>query len=342
MKKRLFVLTAVACVIVASYWSWMTWLPKSNAFTRPNQIDAKIAFVSATAIPVPGRPTRSQSERPDPQEIFEAVEATNVPINLWGQVVDQDGRPLSGVSVKYDYSIEHGNLMGIAWSDQERRVGEAVTHADGLFSIQGLKGHALSIVALEKSGYQFRRKEALIFDFYGSTPSGKFIPDQRKPIVLTMVQKDQMEALIHVKGSLRVRAEGTPERWNLWEGEPDPNGELAVALRREPAVLERPGQAAIWSAELQIIGGGIIEAPWDDDVRRAPEGGDLPTIAYPQTEQKRGVPHRSFYVKTADGKFGRIQVKLDAYSQGATARCSITGDMNPRPGSRNLEPDDEY
>ena len=209
MKKRLFVFTALACIIVASYWSWMTWLPiKSNDFPRPNQVDAKSAFVSATAIPVPVKATRSRSDRPDPQEIFDAVEATNVPINLWGKVVDQDGRPLSEVSVKYDYSIEHGNLLGVAWSDQERRAGEAATDVGGLFSIQGLKGHALTIVTLEKSGYQFRIKGALIFDFYGSTPSGKFIPDQRKPIVLTMVRKDQMEPLIHVKGSLRVARRG--------------------------------------------------------------------------------------------------------------------------------------
>ena len=111
-----------------------------------------------------------------------------------------------------------------------------------------------------------------------------------------------------------------------------------VILRREPAVLQRPGQTAIWSADLQIIGGGIIEAPLDEDVRRAPESGYVPTIAYPKVEQKKGVPYRSFYVKTTDGRFGRLQVQLDAHSQGETARCSITGDMNPRPGSRNLEP----
>jgi hypothetical protein len=204
-----------------------------------------------------------------------------------------------------------------------------------------LKGHDLTILKLEKVGYQFRSKEDMTFDFYGSTASGKFIPEQHRPIVFTIVQKEQMEPLIHIKGSLRVRGEGVPQRWNLWEGEPDPNGELAVTLRREPAVLERPGQAATWSADLEIIGGGIVTAPWDQDVRRAPEGGYLPTIAYPQAEQKPGLPYRSFYVKTADGRFGRIQVKLDAYSQGETVRCSITGDMNPLPGSRNLEPSEE-
>lgn len=248
---------------------------------------------------------------------------------------------MSAVRVEYDYSIEHGNLLGVAWSDQERRTGEVLTNGDGLFSIQELRGHALSLLAFKHPEYQFRSKGAVSFDFYGSTASGKFVSDRHKPVVFTVVRKDRLEPLVHSKGGLRVHGDGTPERWNLWQGEPDPNGELAVVLRREPAVLERPGQAAVWSAELKVIGGGIIEAKPDEDVRRAPETGYLGTIAYPEAQQKQGVPYRSFYVKTVDGKFGRLQVELYARDEGATARCFITCDMNPQPGSRNLEPMEE-
>ncbi len=114
-----------------------------------------------------------------------------------------------------------------------------------------------------------------------------------------------------------------------------------VTFRREPAVLQRPGQAATWSAELQIIGGGIIEAPWDDDVRQAPEAGYVDSLLYPEREQKQGVPYRAFYVKTADGRFGRLQIELDARGEGTTAPCYMESDMNPRAGSRNLEPVEE-
>lgn len=343
MTKRFLALSGVGgLILVASYWFWVTRPPSGRKDTVDRTVaNSKDVFAMATTTPTPAEAARSRSDRANPLKIFEAIEATNVPIQLWGKVVDQDSLPLGGVNVKYDYTIEHGNLSGVAWSDQEVRTGEAVTDKDGLFSVQGLKGHELTIVGLEKAEYQFRSKGDMTFDFYGSTASGKFVPDRQRPIVLTMAHKDQMEPLIHVKGSLRVHGEGTPERWNLWQGEPDPNGELSVTLRREPAVLERPGQAATWSADLQIIGGGIVEAPWDEDVRRAPESGYVPIVAYPKVEQKQGVPHRSFYVKTADGRFGRLQVQLDAYSQGETARCSISGDMNPRPGSRNLEPTDD-
>jgi hypothetical protein len=328
--------------IVASSWLWTTWTPaKSTVAPLSDQIEGKTAVRTVTDRPISAQTTRPLSDRQDPLKIFEAIEGTNVTINFWGKVVDQDSHALGAVTIKYGYLIEHGNMLGVAWSDEEQRTGEVVTDGDGLFSIQGLKGHYLTIESIARPGYLYREKRALIYNFYGSTSSGKFVPDEHRPIVLTMVEKVRMEPLVHVKGSLRVRGDGTPQRWSLWQGELDPNGEFAVTLRRDPLVLERPGQAATWSADLQIIGGGVIEAPPDEEVRRAPESGYVETVAYPKLEQKEGVPYRSFYVKTADGKFGRIQVELDPYSQGETARCAIEGDMNPRPGSRNLEPAEE-
>jgi len=229
---------------------------------------------------------RPTPNRADPQKILEAVEASNVPIEFWGKVVDQDDKPLDEVRIEYDYAIEHGNLLGVAWSDQERRTGKALTDRDGLFSIRGLKGHRLSILSLNKESYQFRSKEVLIFDFYGSNPSGKFIPNQQKPVTFTLVHKDQVEPLVQSRGSLRVDGVGTSERWNLWTGEAGPDGELAVTLKA--ALPGGLSSSARWSAKLQIIGGGIIEASWSEDVRRAPESGYLADVDYPEKEQKQG------------------------------------------------------
>lgn len=328
-------------LFVASYLIWMT---RSTSRTgggpgNTDPIESKTVFATVTSSPVNEAAIATPSNREE--KIFQAIEATNVQINFWGKIIDQDGHPVSDASVKYEYSIEHGNLSGVAWSDQERRAGEISSDSDGLFVIQGLRGHALTILAPRKAGYQFRSKGAMSFDFYGSTASGRFIPDRQGPIVFTMIQKERVEPLVRMEGSLHVPSDGTSERWNLWAGEPDPNGDLAITFRRDPVVLERPGQAATWSADIEIIAGGIVEALWDEDVRRAPESGYLSSVAYPQTEQKRGVPYRSFYVKTAEGKFGRIQVQLYARDEGSTARCFISTDMNPKPGSRNLEPSED-
>lgn len=340
MKKRLLIIVVSCSAIVGVL---LLWTMRSSTKLMPRtreQPSPPITFAGASTTPATIE-TRRTSDRTDPVKIFEAIEATNVPINFWGKIVDENGLPVMAVKIDYEYSIEHGNLLGVAWSDQETRSGQAVTDRNGLFSVLGLKGHALGILAIKHPDYQFRGKGAVSFDFYGSTASGKFVPDQQKPVVFTVVQNQRLEPLTHVKGNLRVRANGAPERWNLWQGESDPNGELMITFKREPALLQRPGQAATWSAELQIVGGGIIEAAWDDDVRRAPEAGYVESVLYPDREQKQGVPYRSFYVKTADGRFGRLQIELDARSEGAGAPCYITSDLNPSPGSRNLEPSEE-
>ena len=341
MKKRLIIMVLSCSAFGALLYVWLTGATVTES--RPPKSDSSRAHITPSSGPTASSiigttATARTSDRSNPLKMFEAIESTNVPITFWGKIIDPDAHGIGGVKVKYEYTIEHGNLLGVAWSHQELGTGETTTDKDGLFSIGGFKGHNLSIVSLRHEDYQFRDKGALSFDFYGSTASGKFAPDPNHPVLLTMFHKQKLEPLVHTEGTLHVRGDGTPERWNLWEGESDPNGELSVILKREPAVLRRPGEAATWSTQLQIVGGGIIDAPWDEDIRMAPGEGYVDSRPYPDREQKEGVPYRSFYVKTADGKFGRLQVRLDVRVEGATAPCYITSDMNPRPGSRNLEP----
>ncbi|MEQ1851398.1 MAG: hypothetical protein ABMA01_07375, partial [Chthoniobacteraceae bacterium] len=71
-------------------------------------------------------------------------------------------------------------------------------------------------------------------------------------------------------------------------------------------------------------------------LHQAPGAGYAPTVDYPKAEQKRGVSARSFYVKTADGKYGYLQLELYPGDDGPAARCLIKASMNPS-GLRNLE-----
>lgn len=294
--KRLSAFTVICLVVVTAGVFWLisgrfrngSKLPDRASETEKQNTTDRTSSTPESTLGVHNQITRS--DRDDPGKIRRAIESANVAINLWGKVVDQDERPIPDVRVSYTYSVEHGNDLGVAWSETEAKQGETVTDPDGSFAITGLKGHYLTIELLRKAGYFYRQKSTPIYNFYGDTPEGKFSPRREKPVLFTMVHRSSTEPLVHFEGGLRVRGDGTPGRWNLWQGESDPNGELAVVLRREPAVLERPGQAATWSADLQIIGGGIIEAPWDEDVRRAPESGYVATIAYPEAQQEQGCP----------------------------------------------------
>lgn len=339
--KRFWIATAAFAVFVVLGILWKT----SVVQTEVVKSAAKKADIRAPGATHLGTPrmenVNGASNRPKVDEVRRIVEAANVPINFWGRVTDQDGLQLSDVAVTYAYSIDHGNDQGVAWIQEEIRRGEVGSGADGSFAILGLKGHDLTIESLTKPDYAYKMRLNHSYNFYGDAPSGRFISNQDKPIMFAMIHTGRLEPLIQSKGTLHVRGDGIPEHWNLWSGEADPSGEFAVIFRADPGVSATPAQVVNWSVDLEIVGGGITEAPWEEEVRRAPESGFLTTVSYPKVDQKQGVPHRSFYLRTADGKYGRIQVELSTSHDGRSARCFITGDMNPRPGSRNLESSEE-
>jgi hypothetical protein len=299
---------------------------------------------SVTTAPATPTLARDESHRLRQEEhaktIFQLIESSNVPISFWGKVIDQNEDPIANVEVTYTYTTEQGNMAGVAWGQQKVHNGSSVTSQDGVFSITGLRGAGLSIKSLQKEGYQYTPHQATTYDYYGSSAAGKFSSDPRNPVLFVMVNKAIAERLISYGGSfgktMRLPGNGTPVRWSIWKGQPDPNGELQVTLKRDPAVVARIGQPVTWSAKIELIGGGIVEASPDDPIRRAPDNGYVPTIDYPKTEQRRGVPARSFYIRTSDGKYGRLELDLYPDDEGPTTRCLIKVSMNPT-GSRNLE-----
>jgi hypothetical protein len=281
------------------------------------------------------------SDREDRAKMIRRViEAANVPINFWGKVTDQDGVPLEGVKIAYTGLSLWGNDVGVAWTPKERK-GQAVTDATGSFAITGFKSNSLGLDSFSKPGYVYRGRPNLSYDFGGNMPEWRFVPQRDKPVCFAMVNERILEPLIQLKGSLRVSGDGAIGRWNLWSGESDDDGELVVSLRRVPAVLKFPEFPSIWSAELQIVGGEIIQAAWDEEFHRAPESGYSAIVPYSKEPEKQGIIGCAYYLRTRNGNYGRIKVELYPGDGGPSARCFITRVMNPRPGSRNLEPSEE-
>jgi hypothetical protein len=308
--------------------------------TPPEVSTAPLQNVTnTTATPDRDEGKRLQQEESD-NAIVRAIEQTNVPINFWGRVVDQDQQPIGGARVQYSYSTEHSNGLTVAWGQQKIHKNEITTDAAGMFTVSGFKGHTLTVESLVKEGYDYASRGVRVYNYYGNSPSGRFTPEPTNPVVFVMMHKAAGEQLISYGGdfgkTMRLPGNGTPTRWSLWKGRADPNGELQLTFKREPSFLERVGQPVTWSAQVGLVGGGIVQASPDESFYRAPEDGYVLELDYPKVEQKRGIPARSFYIKTADGKYGRIEVHLYADDEGPTARCLIKAVMNPS-GSRVLE-----
>jgi hypothetical protein len=268
------------------------------------------------------------------------IEGANIPIGFWGKVIDQNNKPVAHVLVKFSYSVERANEAGVPWSNTQVIKGSAVSRIDGTFSISDIKGSSLHIESLEKQGFQHNARGAMIFNYFGHTAGGKFIPDRNNPVRFVMLDKATPERLIshgEIFGkAMRLPGDGTPVRWNLWDGRSDPNGELEIAFKRQPAEVTRLGQNVQWSARIHMIDGGIVEAAPDELFHQAPTDGYVKELDYPRTEQKPGLSERHFYIKTAGGKYGRVELHLYPDDEGPTARCLIKSVVNPA-GSRNLE-----
>ena len=287
------------------------------------------------------------SDREDRAKLIRRViEAANVPIEFWGKVTDQDGVPLEGVKIAYTGLILWGNDVGVSWEPKEHK-GQAVSDATGSFAITGFKSNSLGLDSFSKPGYVYRGRPNHSYDFGGNTPEHKFVPQRDKPVCFAMVNERVLEPLIELKGRLRVSGDGTVGYWNLWseelddDAEPDLSGELTVIFRSELAVPANPAQVFDWSADLGIVGGEIMEAPWVEEFHRAPESGYSATVPYSKEPKKQGIIGCAYYLRTRNGNYGRIQVSLYPGDDGPNARCFITSEMNPRPGSRNLEPTEE-
>lgn len=341
MKRWVITISIVStCVVGGVLWLYRVNLARGVGDSRLPQESAVFTPKKGWSTPDSGAAMEDvdeMSDRDDPAKVRRVIESGNVPIKFWGRVVDQDGVPLSGVRIAYMYSIHHGNDQGVAWIEHEMRKGETRSDSDGSFSITDLTGHDLTIESVTKTDYVYRKRSSLTYKYGGNMPESRFAPQRDNPVCIVMIHKDALESLIHMRGSLDVLGDGAAERWNLWSGEADASGELAITFKADPGVSASPAQLVSWSADLSVVGGGITEAPWGEGAYRAPESGYSATVAYPRRDQKQGVPRRGFYLQTADGKYGRLEVELSPSHDGRTARCFITSDMNPRPGSRNLE-----
>jgi hypothetical protein len=291
---------------------------------------------------------KSPEPRQEPTPVLEhteanaIIESTNVPITFWGKVVDSNGAPIDGAEVTFTYSTEHGNIAGAPWSDTKVGKGSTSSNVAGVFTIHDIRGSGLTIEDIRKAGYKFVRSAAKVFDYHGSTAEGRFKPDPNKPVRFVLISTATVDEIIFFGGvlgeSILVPADGTPVRWSLVKGKAAPDGELQITFQRNPKVLTRVGERpSSWSAVIEVLGGGIIEGRMDDEVQTAPAAGYAQSVEYPQVEQKPGVGTRSFYIKTADGKYGRIQLELYVNDEGPAARCMIRGSLNPT-GSR-LVPD---
>lgn len=279
-------------------------------------------------------PSKELNELKEKREaqIEASIEHLNVPIVFWGKVVDQENQPLEQVKVIFHYMSETVGSREVAWSSSQRHSADVFTKSDGSFSISGIHGTYLAIEALEKPGFVPSNRfpaNGLTFNYSGRTASKTFTSNRDNPEMFLMIKNNAVETLTHFSTQVALEGDGRPARVDIVSGKRSDAGELEIGVRRDPPTLV-PGQTFKWTAFIKLVGGGVLPMPLSaafiaPETGYDPNGGTWTTVR-----------SKSFYVRTAGGKYGRIDVTVYADDEGSTARCYIESFFNPS-GSPNLE-----
>ena len=139
------------------------------------------------------------NDRDKTNEIRQYMESQNKPIDFCGQVVDQDGNPLVGASVKGE-ALHVKVVVPAAWGDEDEIVPiEKETDSMGRFEIQGISARAVELESIQKSGY-----EAEPVKRAWGTVEGTF----QNPVIFKMWRTNIHEKLITGEKSFDIIPDG--------------------------------------------------------------------------------------------------------------------------------------
>jgi hypothetical protein len=283
--------------------------------------------------PIAKPPASAPQRQAEEAKSSRLPDVSSAPIEFYGRVIDQDGKPLPGV----DVMAGTGSTTG--FMQQETRNYTAVTDANGAFSFKGFRGDAL-IIELKKTGYNFA-SDRNRFHYSPIDPDKKrFTPNSNNPVVFQMWKSVGPEPLISYYGrSVHLPADGTPVLIDLRKGtKADTVGDLLISVTWE--ARGNPGSYAFaWSAKLEVPVGGIMESA-GDVIFLAPVEGYRESLQYRfDAQEKQGNLERIFYIRSRnENLFSRVKISLQNNPLDGDVRATFRVDLNPKPGSRILEP----
>lgn len=256
-----------------------------------------------------------------------------MPIDFFGQVVDFDGQPVEGATVEF------------GWTDLSPAGGtQSTTRSDaaGRFSLTGALGKYLG-VEVKKDGYYSSKSNRYAFEYAAFSDENFHQPDSANPVIFRLRKKGRAEALVYRQTFYGLKADGTPQYFDLITGKKTtggpPKGDIAIRLVRNQS---SDPSGYDWTLSLDGIGAaGLVESR-DEFMFVAPDAGYESSLVI---RQQAGTPNyerqasRNYYVRLADGRtYARLNAEIRPKYNDDGA-IDITLFLNPS-GSRNLEFDD--
>jgi hypothetical protein len=249
--------------------------------------------------------------------------------DIYGKVIDQYGQPISGVDVTGSVAIRQGWYAEDKWEHYKTN-----SDANGLFQFTGLNG-ADWAVDVAKDGYEMDYRVGWSGPRGG--PHGTLSSPSNRA-VLTLWKIRGAEPLIHKEFQSRVPYDGTSAGFNLATWKRAASGDLELTLSRFPLKIHRGRDKYDWTLKIAMPQGGLL-AEADPYPYWAPEGGYMKV--FESGMKSNSVPwsgelRQDFYLRTPEGRYGRLFLDLSTDSMRPDTGVSIEIWVNPS-GSRNLE-----
>lgn len=330
-KRKILVLLSIAIVIGFLLSLRYCHNSKDAAVQNPRDRSKNQADDSKSSLP-----SHAVAKFDAKQAFLQAFES---PIELYGKVVDQHGDPVPSATVK---------LLPVdtPWEDSKSKM-TLISDASGNFSIKGLKGTAMGVQAT-KEGYLYIPSlggpaSSVSVDYGHGGESGKRYSNPATPVILTLHKVGPVESIFYMPDTRwKLPLDGTVRKISLDSKLGEGSHQIEFSFNSNTHIRNEEGRSVYdafdWKFEARIPGGGFI---WNDNDYNfeAPATGYKESIRYqysadmPRDQWKRFQQGR-YFVKFADGSYGRIRVDIDGGSDRRALK--MTSWLYLKPGSRNL------
>lgn len=333
MKRRriLFAIGGTAILAVLLWW-WLQPVQKPEPLPTTSKPAA-----SAQTADKPNTPVVPQVQAEKNKAVIKQIEnAFAAPIAFYGRVIDQNGNPVAGASVGYS-PIDNFTSSTTHYT--------GVSDAGGYFSIENIKGIALS-VGVGKQGYypvgdKYDKSPSSSATFaYGMGPDSyrQSPPTKDNPAIFVLQKMGETAPLVQLsRRQVDVPKTGTPLSIDLTTGRIG-GKDLTLESWTGTKTLNRFD----WSYRLSVSEGGLVERKGEFDFEAPADGYHsqievkMPADA-PQWSSRLS---KQYFAKLPGDRYARFSIRFypGVKDDGADRNFVVLESyVNPKPGSRNLE-----
>lgn len=246
-----------------------------------------------------------------------------VPIEFYGKVIDQYGKPVPAATVD------------LSWGQGTNRLMK--TLADGTFSFGGVKGPALGVTVL-KEGYLENKVRTKHFNYADFFAIDFHLPNPAKPVLFRLQKLENPEPMYVWTPSVQMDVKGSVIWFDAGTGKQVEAGDIGFSVVRD----DYPGKRESGYV-LNLVtppGGGVVVTN-EEYMFLAPETGYRSAVVIPHRptgsddQAYHPTMEITFYLRTPDARYAAVETTVIQRNAPA-ARVDCIFYFNPS-GSRNLE-----